>query len=115
MSDDLKKSNIIYAYNCNIGECELLPDARYIGETVTTLSRRLTMHLQAGAILMHTKNKHNTQLTRDMLVSNTKIQHQVDNFDRLIIMEALLIHKENPKINRQHTGIIRTLNLFNNK
>ena len=80
---------------------------------MTTLSRRLTMHLQAGAILQHTSKNHDTQLTRDMLVANTKVLHKIDNFERLLIMEALLIHRDNPKLNRQHTGLVRTLNLFN--
>ena len=98
----------------HIRECELLPDAKYIGQTVTTLSRRLTMHLQAGAPLVHTKNELNVKLTRDMLVNNTEILHRINEFDRLLIVEALLIHKDKPKLNRQQTGMIRTLNLFQN-
>ena len=44
------KSNVIREYKCKEGECELLAQAKYIGMTITTLSRRLTMHLQSGAI-----------------------------------------------------------------
>ena len=45
----------------------------YVGLTSTTLSRRLTMHLQGGAPLKHTRPAHNGTLNRDDIVSNTNI------------------------------------------
>ena len=50
MSDDpsmMKKSNVVYHYTCKKGDCALHNNSGYIGHTTTTtLSRRITMHLQ---------------------------------------------------------------------
>ena len=70
------------------------------------------MHLQSGAIQDHTRDAHNTNLTRDMLVKNTKILKKEIDTNRLHIYEALLIRKRKPIINNQNTGIIRILKLF---
>ena len=70
--DDLKRTSVIYEYSCNLGDCKLR-NFSYIGMTVCTLSRRLSYHLQNGTIKQHTLTAHKTQLTRDMLVQNTKI------------------------------------------
>ena len=45
----LKATNVTYAFKCTYGDCEPRPDAVYIGHTTTSLSRRLTCHLQSGA------------------------------------------------------------------
>ena len=45
----------------------------YIGQTNTTLSRRLTMHLASGGPKQHHKEVHHATLTRKELVDNTKI------------------------------------------
>ena len=113
-SSDLKKTHVVYKYNCKLGDCELLQNSNYIGQTITTFSRRLTMHLQAGAPLKHTKDVHNQELTRKMLIENTKIIHKINDYHRLVITEALLISEENPLLNRQDTGNIKTLQLFQN-
>ena len=81
--------------------------------TTTTLSRRLTMHLQSGAIKKHSLQAHNQILTREILVNNTKYIHSETNFTRLQVAEALLIQKLRPKINNQDTGTSRTLSLHN--
>ena len=49
-TNKLQRTNILYKYECNVGNCE--PQA-YIGCTRTTLSRRITMHLQSGVPLKH--------------------------------------------------------------
>ena len=49
----------------------------YIGETTTSLSRRLTMHLQNG-IRKHFNEKHQEALTRNILESNTKILKEIN-------------------------------------
>ena len=63
----LQRSHVVYEYKCNIGECEHL-NSSYIGMTATTLSRRLTLHLQSGAPRDHTRRYHGTTLTRDVIV-----------------------------------------------
>ena len=82
----LQRTNILYKYECNVGDCE--PQA-YIGYTRTTLSRRITMHLQSGAPLKHSQDFHNSTLNREQMVSNTSIIRRENDFNRLEIMEAL--------------------------
>ena len=76
-------------------------DARYIGQTTTTLSRRLTMHLQSGAILNHTKTAHDRHLTRQDLTENTTILAREPNRKQLIILESFYIRDAVPTMNTQ--------------
>ena len=108
----LKQTNVIYQFNCPVEDCALLPHASYIGMTRTSLSRRLTMHLQTGNIKTHMQQSHNSALSREQLVNNTKIlQHCQDPY-KLQTYEALIILENNPIINIQATGIHKTLKLF---
>ena len=111
---ELQRTCVIYEYKCPEGDCELQPSQSYIGVTVTSLSRRLTMHLAAGGTLVHAKNNHKTQLTRKQLVENTKVLFHLKDRNRLEILEAILISKLKPLINRQATGASRILQLFGN-
>ena len=97
---DLSKVGVIYKYSCSIGDCKLR-NTSYIGMTTTTLSRRLTSHLQAGTPKMHTLQVHASQLTREMLVNNTTILDTSNDRKRLQLKEALYISKENPEMNIQ--------------
>ena len=112
-TDILKQTNVVYLYKCNIGDCAL-QTVNYIGETTTTLSKRISGHLQSGAPRQHTLTEHNTDLSRTQMVQNTKILYHVPDFHRLTIMEALLIRQNKPIINQQDTGVICTLRLFTN-
>jgi hypothetical protein len=109
--DDLRSTGVVYQYSCKIGDCGLQPSC-YIGETVTTLSRRITGHLQEGAPKKHSQDIHDCTLTRNEMVSNTKIIHRAQDSIRLKIAESLYIRWNRPIINRQDTGYIRTLRLF---
>ena len=110
----LQRTNVVYEFTCNSGNCEIQPSSKYIGCTVTTLSRRLTMHLGAGGPFNHMKNVHKIQITRDQLVNQTKILASNNNRYRLEILEALLIQKFKPNLNSQATGTARTLHLAGN-
>ena len=105
----LKQSNVVYHYNCIKGDCALLSTSGYIGYTTTTLSRRLTMHLQNGGPQQHTETQHNTRLTRQEIVKNTKILARATDLRRLVALEAILIREHDPTINRQTSsrGTIR--------
>ena len=46
-NSDLKTTNVIYEFTCPNEELMLRPNVNYIGNTITTLSRRLTMRLIA--------------------------------------------------------------------
>ena len=112
---DLQKTNVVYEFKCQTGECEHLNNS-YIGVTTTSLSRRLTMHKGpgGGAPKSHHENIHNLPITRNILVNNTKILRGENDNNRLMIIEALLIQSKQPVLNQQVTGSCRTLKLHSN-
>ena len=98
----LKRTNVIYHYRCQKGDCALLANNGYIGQTTTTLSRRITMHLQHGGILTHNVNYHpEDRLTRKDITDNITILAQEKDTRRLQVLEAIHIRKIDPTINRQ--------------
>jgi hypothetical protein len=66
----LQKTNVIYEYYCHKEGCRLPQNLNYIGLTSTTLSRRLTCHLQTGG---PRREAHNETLTRATLKTHTRI------------------------------------------
>ena len=96
-----KATNVVYAFKCTYGDCKLRTNACYIGHTTTTLSRCLTMHLQSGAILRHTKDEHDHDLNRQDLVNNTTILAREPDRKRLVILEAVYIRDAVPTMNTQ--------------
>ena len=69
----LKKTKLIYQYQCFHGDCEHAPKQYLHWMTTTTLSRRLTMHLASGGPKQQALANHNLPLTRADIVNNTKI------------------------------------------
>ena len=100
----LKQANVVYQYKCKIGDCALLPNSDYIGYTTTSLSRRLTMHLQSGAPSSHTLDHHHRRLTRKQLVDNTSIIGRAPDVRRLAALEAVYIRERDPLINKQQNA-----------
>ena len=113
---ELAKTNVIYDYICQKGDCEHLPsrNVTYSGLTTCSLSRRLTFHLQDGAIQRHNVIAHEAKVTRKEIETFTRIRYQENNITRLSILEALIINLEDPEINKQDTGKARTLKLYGN-
>ena len=111
---DLAQTHVVYEYNCQIGVCKHLPRSKtaYDGLTTCTLSRRLSNHLQKGAILQHCLDVHNTKITRKDLEKSISIRYNERDCNRLSILEALIIYEEDPIINKQDTGKRRTLKLY---
>ena len=108
-TSNLQKANVVYQFNCNIGDCALQKTS-YIGMTTTSLSRRLTMHLQEGSPKQHLIEEHNVVLDRKYIVENTKILAMVNDRRRLPVMEAILIKELKPVLNTQTvTPLFRTL------
>ena len=70
------------------------------------------MHLTNLAIREHEIGTHHLNLTREHIVNNTLILRKQNDINRLLINEVILIKLEKPEINRQDTGISRTLKLF---
>ena len=97
----LKQSNVIYSYKCPLGDCALRQSCKYIGVTTTSLSRRITMHLQNGGPKTHTERTHDQRLTRKQLVENTTILDRTQNYRKLQVLEAICIRDHDPTINRQ--------------
>ena len=96
----MQKSHVVYRFTCKQGNCEVLPST-YIGMTTTKLSRRLTMHLAAGAPKKHLKEEHSIAITRKTLEENIEIIDRCLDGRRLSILEALHIKENNPKLNIQ--------------
>lgn len=68
---------------------------------VVSRSRRLTMHLQFGAIKNHLLEIPSKQLTRQDLANNTTIINRLPDYLSLQILEALIIQKNKPYLNNQ--------------
>ena len=96
----LQEVNVVYQHTCTVGDCSRL-NTRYIGFTTTTLSRRITSHLQDGAIKRHYRDSHGLQLTRSHMDNNTIILEKQTNKSRLKMTEAVYIHTIKPSINIQ--------------
>ena len=111
---DLARTNLIYDFTCKTGECKHLPTlkVRYSGLTTCTLSRRLSLHIQNGAIRKHYESSHNRNITRSEIVAMTKARYYQRDVRKLEILEALIIQSEAPEINRQDTGKVKLLKLY---
>ena len=111
---DLARTNLIYQFRCTIDECahRNKSEVSYTGLTTCTLSKRLSGHLQKGAILEHSLQTHQRKPTRKEIVEMTKARYYQSNYRRLETLEALIILQEDPVINRQDTGKLKTLKLF---
>ena len=80
----------------------------------TTLSRRITMHLQSGAPDKHVTSTHNQPLTRRMMVENISVLTKCSNKQKLMILEAVYIRDRDPLINRQ-LDMRGTLSLYDGR
>lgn len=107
----LKSTNVVYQFDCPNEGCRLR-NIHYVGYTSTTLSRRLTMHLQEGAPKEHFHQAHGTKITRNILVDNTKIIHRNNNPTKVEIAEALIIQEHTPPLNSQKNIHMTKLSLW---
>ena len=111
---DLARTNLIYDFRCNIDGCahQIRSEVQYSGLTTCTLSKRLTFHLQSGAIQSHSLETHGRKILRSEIVDMTKARYYQNDFQRLEILEALIILFEDPLLNRQDMGRKKILKLF---
>ena len=101
----LQETSVIYQFICPMGICNPLnkeQNGTYIGLTTTTLSRRLTYHLNEQSSIYKHLSQHKVKPSemRKILVDNTKIIDRNNKKKKLIILEALHIKKRTPSINR---------------
>ena len=106
----LQQTNVVYRFKCSTGDCATR-NVYFIGHTTTTLSRRLTMHLQDGGPKTHIHDRHGTRLTRDLLTTNTTIIAQRHDKRRLAVTETIFIRDTAPIINTQ-TKTLTKIPLF---
>ena len=99
-TNPLQEVNVVYQHTCTVGDCSHL-NSKYIGVTSTTLSKRITAHLQDGAIRRHYMNEHGIILKRQHMENNTTILVKENNIRRLKMTEAVHIYSEKPTINIQ--------------
>ena len=111
---ELSQTNVIYEFTCPQNECFHHPtiNNRYRGFTTCTVSKRLSFHLQTGAILKHSIESHGRKIDRKTAEQCLKIRYKENNQERLEILEAIMIMVEKPEINKQDTGKKRILKLF---
>ena len=110
---EIDQTNVIYEFKCPHDECiRQQVNNVYIGFTTCTVSRRLSLHLQNGAIKLHSINIHKEKMSRVRIVENTKVKYREQNQLRLEVLESILILFEKPEINKQETGKQRKLSLF---
>ena len=83
-----KKTNVMYQSKCSLEYCISGTNHIYVGSTLTTLSRRLTMHLIDTSSKEQRLKKHSYLTTefRKILTKNTILEQQ-----KLLILEALHI------------------------
>ena len=112
----VKANNVVYMYKCPHGDCKLR-DAAYVGHTTTSLSRRLTCHLQTGAPRQHTLEEHGTNITRSDLVEHTRILTKERCQKRLQILEAVIIRERGPSLNIQYDfqGVLKLYDYANGR
>ena len=101
-TNQFQEVNLVYKYSCNIDDCSRL-NSKYIGFTTTTLSKRISAHLQDGAIKRHHRTAHGNSPTRQHMEAQTEIIHRETDKRRLKMTEAVFIYTEKPKINIQLT------------
>ena len=100
----LDRTNVVYMLKCPLGDCVSNGNDKYVGLTTTTLSRRLTMHLNdcSSIALQLKKNSIFKSKFRKILVENTTIIAYKINKLRLQILEALHIKIKKLRINRMN-------------
>ena len=89
-------------FKCLLGDCVFKENNTYVDLTATTLSRRLTMHLNdSSSIALHLKT-HSIPKSkfRKILVENATIMAHKINQLYLQILEALHMKTKELKINR---------------
>ena len=91
----IKRHNVVYQFICPVVGCA----HSYIGMTNMTLSKRLSCHLQEGAILEHFIKSHNEKLTRSLIVESTNILDSAQDPKRLRFLEATYILEKKPTLN----------------
>ena len=98
----IKEHGVVYLFRCPVEGCS----HSYVGMTTTVLSKRLSCHLQEGAIYNHFIDKHNENISRELIVASTEIIDTVSDFTRLRFLEAIHILSLKPSLNTTNETLI---------
>ena len=93
--DTLKRRNVVYNFKCPVMSCS----HEYIGMTTMRLGKRISCHVQEGAIYTHFRNVHNLSASRDTLIENINIIDSNTDVKRLRYLEAIHILDKKPSLN----------------
>ena len=104
------RTSVVYKFDCPHEDCRPR-NICYIGATTTTLSRRLTIHIQEETgPAEHWVAKHKHRPPHKLLKDNTNIIDTTNDHYRLFIKEAIYITRHKPPLNIQtHTNISMAL------
>ena len=94
-NDKLKRRNVVYKFTCPVEGCP----STYIGLTTTTLSKRISAHVQQGNIHNHFQSAHSARPSRDTLIDSIDVVDYDADPRRLRFLEALHIARDKPSIN----------------
>ena len=94
-ADMLKRRNVVYHFKCPNMRCS----HDYIGMTTMRLSKRISCHVQEGAIYNHFRNTHNYVPVRENIINSFEIIDHNDDPKRLRYLEALHILNCKPSLN----------------
>jgi hypothetical protein len=110
-SSDLNRSHVVYKINCKLEDCELR-NSYYIGHTQSTIAKRMSFHVQDGAVKQHYIQYHEMRPTRNDILEKTTVLFSNRSSLRLKIYEALCILQQSPSHNRQHEIFVNSLLLY---
>ena len=105
------QSNVVYQFKCPEDGCSTV-SSLYIGYTTCTLKKRMIEHSYSGAIRTHGQDEHGKRFSKEEIMNNVSIAKKDSCPQNLRILEALLIKKHRPNINRKDEGFTRTLAIF---
>ena len=91
----MKEHHLVYHYRCqNLGCTQ-----SYIGMTTTRFSKRISCHLQEGAIFLHHTRDHGRRPSREEVIAGMDILGRESDPQRLRYLEALCILQHRPSLN----------------
>ena len=103
-----EESNVVYKYTCNVQSCKET-NVFYVGMTTVTIKERFKQH---SAIKKHFEQTHKRNITGSEMFKNVSVLARRREKEDLSILEALMIKRLNPTINRQCNDFGRTLKVF---
>ena len=91
----MKEHHLVYHYRCqNLGCTQ-----SYIGMTTTRFSKRISCHLQEGAIFLHHTRDHGRRPSREEVIAGMDIIGRESDPQLLRYLEALCILQHRPSLN----------------